>query len=172
MSFHHIKTTSQNKPRAVSEIRDTHLSIHHLYTLINVHTCVCVRIQERHAVFRNEQRRVTLTPQPGSKVIVNGHAVSQATELQHLVGLHTTAHFMIRLCNALLKDTHNISLSLFSSPSRTVSFSAPTVPTCSSVTRRSGAGMTGAATTTTTSSLSWLLLRASTSVSGRINSWR
>ncbi|XP_050933484.1 kinesin-like protein KIF28P [Lates calcarifer] len=41
-------------------------------------------IQERHAVFRNEQRRVTLTPQPGSKVIVNGHAVSQATELQHL----------------------------------------------------------------------------------------
>ncbi|XP_062243435.1 kinesin-like protein KIF28P [Platichthys flesus] len=41
-------------------------------------------IQERHAVFRNEQRRVTLTPQPGSKVIVNGHAVSQTAELQHL----------------------------------------------------------------------------------------
>ncbi|XP_023280761.1 kinesin-like protein KIF28P [Seriola lalandi dorsalis] len=41
-------------------------------------------IQERHAVFRNEQRRVTLTPQPGSKVIVNGHAVFQTTELQHL----------------------------------------------------------------------------------------
>ncbi|XP_040897287.1 kinesin-like protein KIF28P [Toxotes jaculatrix] len=41
-------------------------------------------IQERHAVFRNEQRRVTLTPLPGSKVIVNGHAVSQTTELQHL----------------------------------------------------------------------------------------
>uniref|UniRef100_A0A3B4YVB7 Kinesin-like protein KIF28P n=1 Tax=Seriola lalandi dorsalis TaxID=1841481 RepID=A0A3B4YVB7_SERLL len=49
--------------------------------------CVCVSlfvIQERHAVFRNEQRRVTLTPQPGSKVIVNGHAVFQTTELQHL----------------------------------------------------------------------------------------
>ncbi|KAF0043349.1 hypothetical protein F2P81_004686 [Scophthalmus maximus] len=41
-------------------------------------------IQERHAVFRNEQRRVTLTPQPGSKVIVNGHDVSETTELQHL----------------------------------------------------------------------------------------
>nr|XP_046239631.1 kinesin-like protein KIF28P isoform X2 [Scatophagus argus] len=41
-------------------------------------------IQERHAVFRNEQRRVTLTPLAGSKVIVNGNAVSQTTELQHL----------------------------------------------------------------------------------------
>ncbi|XP_013872656.1 kinesin-like protein KIF28P [Austrofundulus limnaeus] len=41
-------------------------------------------IQERHAVFRNEKRRVTLTPLPGSKVIVNGNAVYQTTELQHL----------------------------------------------------------------------------------------
>ncbi|CAJ1048925.1 kinesin-like protein KIF28P [Xyrichtys novacula] len=41
-------------------------------------------IQERHAVFRNEERRVTLTPLAESKVIVNGHAVSQTTELQHL----------------------------------------------------------------------------------------
>ncbi|KAF7665771.1 hypothetical protein LDENG_00132020 [Lucifuga dentata] len=41
-------------------------------------------IQERHAVFRNEQRRVTLTPLAGSKVIVNGNSVSQTTELQHL----------------------------------------------------------------------------------------
>ncbi|XP_036952677.1 kinesin-like protein KIF28P isoform X4 [Acanthopagrus latus] len=41
-------------------------------------------IQERHAVFRNEQRRVTMTPLEGSKVIVNGNAVSQTTELQHL----------------------------------------------------------------------------------------
>ncbi|KAA8595481.1 hypothetical protein FQN60_010772 [Etheostoma spectabile] len=41
-------------------------------------------IQQRHAVFRNEQRRVTLTPLAGSKVIVNGNAVFQTTELQHL----------------------------------------------------------------------------------------
>ncbi|CAG5853834.1 unnamed protein product [Menidia menidia] len=48
---------------------------------------ICIRglgIQERHAVFRNERRRVTLTPQTGSKVIINGNAVSQTTELQHL----------------------------------------------------------------------------------------
>lgn len=49
---------------------------------------MCVRIQERHAVFRNEQRRVTLTPLEGSKVIVNGNTVSQPTELQHLVGVN------------------------------------------------------------------------------------
>ncbi|KAM8894190.1 kinesin-like protein KIF28P isoform 2-T2 [Spinachia spinachia] len=41
-------------------------------------------IQERHAVFRNEQRRVTLTPLAGSKVIVNGNTVFHPTELQHL----------------------------------------------------------------------------------------
>uniref|UniRef100_A0A3Q1BJX4 Kinesin motor domain-containing protein n=1 Tax=Amphiprion ocellaris TaxID=80972 RepID=A0A3Q1BJX4_AMPOC len=41
-------------------------------------------IQERHAVFRNEQRRVTLNPLTGSNVIVNGNTVSQTTELQHL----------------------------------------------------------------------------------------
>ncbi|KAK2854215.1 hypothetical protein Q5P01_006876 [Channa striata] len=41
-------------------------------------------IQECHAVFKNEQRRVTLTPIAGSKVIVNGSAISQTAELQHL----------------------------------------------------------------------------------------
>ncbi|KAM4743711.1 kinesin-like protein KIF28P [Anableps anableps] len=41
-------------------------------------------IQENHAVFRNEQRRVTLTPLTGSKVIINGNAVYETTELQHL----------------------------------------------------------------------------------------
>uniref|UniRef100_A0AAZ1X2X6 Kinesin motor domain-containing protein n=1 Tax=Oreochromis aureus TaxID=47969 RepID=A0AAZ1X2X6_OREAU len=48
---------------------------------------ICIKglgIQERHAVFRNEQRRVTLTPMAGTKVIVNGNPVSQTTELQHL----------------------------------------------------------------------------------------
>ncbi|XP_056268670.1 kinesin-like protein KIF28P [Pseudoliparis swirei] len=48
---------------------------------------ICIRglgIQERHAVFRNEQRRVTLTPLTGSKVTVNGNAVFQTTDLQHL----------------------------------------------------------------------------------------
>uniref|UniRef100_A0A8C2WPY6 Si:rp71-84d9.1 n=1 Tax=Cyclopterus lumpus TaxID=8103 RepID=A0A8C2WPY6_CYCLU len=43
-----------------------------------------ILIQERHAVFSNEQRRVTLTLLTGSKVIVNGNAVFQTTELQHL----------------------------------------------------------------------------------------
>uniref|UniRef100_A0A8C5N6P7 Kinesin family member 28 n=1 Tax=Gouania willdenowi TaxID=441366 RepID=A0A8C5N6P7_GOUWI len=41
-------------------------------------------IQERHAVFKNEARRVTLTPLAGSKVTVNGNVVSQPVELQHL----------------------------------------------------------------------------------------
>ncbi|XP_068598298.1 kinesin-like protein KIF28P [Brachionichthys hirsutus] len=41
-------------------------------------------IQERHAVFRNEQRRMTLTPLEGSKVNVNGLSVSHTAELQHL----------------------------------------------------------------------------------------
>ncbi|XP_072321713.1 kinesin-like protein KIF28P [Eucyclogobius newberryi] len=41
-------------------------------------------IQEHHAVFRNEQRRVMLTPVAGAKVIVNGNAVCQTTVLQHL----------------------------------------------------------------------------------------
>lgn len=50
-------------------------------------------------MFRNEQRRVTLTPLAGSKVTVNGNAVSQTTELQHLVGVNTYANFMIRLCD-------------------------------------------------------------------------
>lgn len=57
----------------------------------HTHSFMCLRvsIQERHAVFRNEQRRVTLTPLAGSKVIVNGNAVSETTELQHLVGPNT-----------------------------------------------------------------------------------
>ncbi|XP_077374583.1 kinesin-like protein KIF28 [Festucalex cinctus] len=41
-------------------------------------------IQQRHLVLKNKQRRVTLTPLTGSKVTVNGRAVSQTTELQHL----------------------------------------------------------------------------------------
>ncbi|XP_024151335.1 kinesin-like protein KIF28P [Oryzias melastigma] len=41
-------------------------------------------IQDRHALFRNEQRQVTLTPLAGAKVSVNGSAISQTTELQHL----------------------------------------------------------------------------------------
>ncbi|XP_077419577.1 kinesin-like protein KIF28 isoform X2 [Vanacampus margaritifer] len=41
-------------------------------------------IQPRHVVLKNKQRRVTLTPLKGSKVTVNGRAVSQTTELQHL----------------------------------------------------------------------------------------
>lgn len=66
---------------------------------------MCVRIQERHAVFRNEQRRVTLTPMTGTKVIVNGNPVSQATELQHLVGLDSNLNYMMWLCDMLLKYT-------------------------------------------------------------------
>lgn len=58
-----------------------------LSELGNARVCVCARfrIQERHAVFRNEQRRVTLAPTPGSKVVVNGNTVQEPTELQHLV---------------------------------------------------------------------------------------
>ncbi|XP_034043886.1 kinesin-like protein KIF28P [Thalassophryne amazonica] len=41
-------------------------------------------IQERHAVFKNEYRQVTLTPLAGSRVIINGTTVYQTTELQHL----------------------------------------------------------------------------------------
>lgn len=66
---------------------------------------MCVRIQERHAVFRNEQRRVTLTPMTGTKVIVNGNPVSKATELQHLVGLDSNLNYMMWLCDMLLKYT-------------------------------------------------------------------
>lgn len=43
------------------------------------------RIQEKHAVFSNQQRRVSITPVSGSKVIVNGVPVSKRTELHHLV---------------------------------------------------------------------------------------
>lgn len=66
---------------------------------------MCVRIQERHAVFRNEQRRVTLTPMTGTKVIVNGNPVSQTTELQHLVGLDSNLNYMMWFCDMLLKYT-------------------------------------------------------------------
>ncbi|XP_072546291.1 LOW QUALITY PROTEIN: kinesin-like protein KIF28P [Salminus brasiliensis] len=41
-------------------------------------------IQEKHAVFSNQQRRVTITPLSGSKVTVNGVPISQKAELQHL----------------------------------------------------------------------------------------
>ncbi|XP_047677467.1 kinesin-like protein KIF28P [Tachysurus fulvidraco] len=41
-------------------------------------------IQERHAIFSNQQRRVTITPMSGSKVTVNGASISRPTELHHL----------------------------------------------------------------------------------------
>ncbi|XP_026085621.1 kinesin-like protein KIF28P isoform X2 [Carassius auratus] len=48
---------------------------------------LCIRglgIQDKHAVFSNQQRRVSITPVAGSKVIVNGVPVSKRIELQHL----------------------------------------------------------------------------------------
>ncbi|XP_043119666.1 kinesin-like protein KIF28P isoform X1 [Puntigrus tetrazona] len=48
---------------------------------------LCIRglgIQEKHAVFSNQQRRVSVTPLSGSKVIVNGVPASKRIELQHL----------------------------------------------------------------------------------------
>lgn len=75
---------------------------------------MCIRIQERHAVFRNEQRRVTLTPMTGTKVIVNGNPVSQATELQHLVGLDSNLNYMMWLCDMLLKYTLYIYIYILS----------------------------------------------------------
>ncbi|KAG5265440.1 hypothetical protein AALO_G00242500 [Alosa alosa] len=41
-------------------------------------------IQERHAVFTNEDRRVSVTPVAGAKVMVNGLPITYRTELQHL----------------------------------------------------------------------------------------
>ncbi|XP_061671253.1 kinesin-like protein KIF28P [Syngnathoides biaculeatus] len=41
-------------------------------------------IQQRHAVLKNQERRVTLTPLPCSKVTVNGMPLSQTSQLQHL----------------------------------------------------------------------------------------
>ncbi|KAL7872724.1 hypothetical protein AOLI_G00117950 [Acnodon oligacanthus] len=41
-------------------------------------------IQEKHAIFSNQQRKVTITPLSGSKVTVNGVTVSEKTELHHL----------------------------------------------------------------------------------------
>ncbi|XP_046887414.1 kinesin-like protein KIF28P [Hypomesus transpacificus] len=49
--------------------------------------CISIRglgIQQHHAVFSNSQHRVSLTPLPGSKVIINGNSTSQKAELQHL----------------------------------------------------------------------------------------
>uniref|UniRef100_A0A673IZ46 Kinesin motor domain-containing protein n=1 Tax=Sinocyclocheilus rhinocerous TaxID=307959 RepID=A0A673IZ46_9TELE len=43
-----------------------------------------LQIQEKHAIFSNQQRRVSITPVSGSKVIVNGVPVSKRIELQHL----------------------------------------------------------------------------------------
>lgn len=63
-------------------------------------------------------------------------------------------------------NTKHFSRSVLS-PCRTVSFSVQTVPTCLLVIPLRGAGTTGAATTTTTSSLSWPQLKASTWVSRR-----
>ncbi|ROJ78793.1 Kinesin-like protein KIF28P [Anabarilius grahami] len=55
-------------------------------------------IQEKHAVFSNQQRRVSITPVSGSKVIVNGVSVSKRIELQHLdrlvLGSNTTYLFI------------------------------------------------------------------------------
>lgn len=55
-------------------------------------------------MFRNEQRRVTLTPLAGSNVIVNGNVVSQSTELQHLVGVNIYARYNRVRCS--LKVLH------------------------------------------------------------------
>ncbi|KAJ8341846.1 hypothetical protein SKAU_G00341370 [Synaphobranchus kaupii] len=41
-------------------------------------------IQEKHAVFTNRERRVTLSPESGAKVTVNGRPISQRIDLQHL----------------------------------------------------------------------------------------
>ncbi|TTO79331.1 Kinesin-like protein KIF28P [Bagarius yarrelli] len=41
-------------------------------------------IQERHAIFSNQQRRVMVTPLTGAKVTVNGASITQTTELQHV----------------------------------------------------------------------------------------
>ncbi|KAL2098568.1 hypothetical protein ACEWY4_005048 [Coilia grayii] len=41
-------------------------------------------IQERHAVFTNEDRGVSITPVSGAKLMVNGLPITYRTELQHL----------------------------------------------------------------------------------------
>ncbi|XP_067117025.1 kinesin-like protein KIF28P [Osmerus mordax] len=49
--------------------------------------CISIRglgIQQHHAVFSNSQHRVSVTPLPGSKLIINGNSISQKAELQHL----------------------------------------------------------------------------------------
>ncbi|XP_066514183.1 kinesin-like protein KIF28P [Hoplias malabaricus] len=55
-------------------------------------------IQQKHAVFSNHSRRVTVSPLSGSKVIVNGASISQKTDLQHLdrviLGSNSTFLFM------------------------------------------------------------------------------
>lgn len=54
-----------------------------------------------------------MTPLEGSKVIVNGNAVSQTTELQHLVGLNTQT---LWLCVIVHTQTQSIFLALFCLP--------------------------------------------------------
>ncbi|KAM9817524.1 kinesin-like protein KIF28P [Neosynchiropus ocellatus] len=83
---------------------------------------ICIRglgIQEHHAVLRNERRRVTLTPLPGSKVVVNGHTVCESTELQHLdrliLGSNCTYLFMGFPCERGSDDWTRLDYDFFQS---------------------------------------------------------
>ncbi|XP_053722214.1 kinesin-like protein KIF28P [Synchiropus splendidus] len=84
---------------------------------------ICIRglgIQERHAVFRNERRRVTLRPLPGSKVLVNGKAVcEEGTELRHLdrliLGSNCTYLFMGFPCERGSDDWTRLDYDFFQS---------------------------------------------------------
>lgn len=69
-------------------------------------------------MFRNEERQVTLTPLAGSKVIINGNAVTETTELQHLVGLNSYTNIMM----CVTAHTHKLTQThtSFLSPYRTV----------------------------------------------------
>ncbi|XP_062862875.1 kinesin-like protein KIF28 [Trichomycterus rosablanca] len=62
---------------------------------------ICIRglgIQDRHAIFSNHQRQVTVTPVSGSKITVNGATITHTTELRHLdrliLGSNSTFLFM------------------------------------------------------------------------------
>lgn len=59
-------------------------------------------IQEKHAVFSNHQRRVSVTPVSGSKVIVNGTSVSKNTDLQHLVWIWNSLYWRCSLWFGLI----------------------------------------------------------------------
>ncbi|KAM8876198.1 kinesin-like protein KIF28P [Synchiropus picturatus] len=84
---------------------------------------ICIRglgIQERHAVFRNERRRVTLRPLPGSKVLVNGKALcEEGTELRHLdrliLGSNCTYLFMGFPCERGSDDWTRLDYDFFQS---------------------------------------------------------